>query len=1066
VKSIIRFSLNNKFAIWILTIIVTVAGLYAGMTMKQETLPNLDLPVLQVMTVYPGAAPEEVVDKISKPLEQRFKNLSGVKTVTSTSMENVSAITVEYDYGLDMEKAASDIREAASTVPMPDGAQDTSISRISMNTFPVITLSVSDESLSMEELTKVIENDVKPSFEGLNGVSDVSIAGQQLKEVQLTFNQAKMKELGLSEDTVKGIVQGSALNVPLGLFEMGKSQKTIVVDGNVQSLDDLKAIRIPLIPSAAQGAPMGAGKAGMPAGGAAGNTAAAGQMPAGGAQAGAGAAVGIPTGLPTVALKDIADIQLVSKAESISRTNGKESISIQIVKAADANTVEVVNAVKKQSEKFEQDYKGMKLVVMLDQGKPIEQSVSTMLSKAAFGALFAVIIILLFLRNFRTTIISIISIPLSLLIGILVLREMDITLNMMSLGAMTVAIGRVVDDSIVVIENIYRRMTLSSEKLKGKALILEATKEMFMPIMSSTIVTIAVFLPLALVSGMVGELFMPFALTMVFALLASLLVAITIVPMLGHQMFKNGIKNAKNHDDKPGVLGNFYKRVLTWCLNHKLITFGAAILLLVGSLFLTKAVGVSFLPEQEEKMVMVTYSPAPGELRADVEKHALDAEKFIMKREGVEKIQYSIGSSGNPMMSMGGGSSNSALFYVIYDPKTKNFAEEQKALIEGIKQAAPSEGQWKQMDMGAGSFGGNKMTLTVYGDSLADIKPAVEKIEEVMKKDKTFEKVESSMKQTYAQYTLVADQEKLSKLGLTAGQVAMKLSPVRERPVLTTIENEGKEYKVYVQVDEKKYANIDDIKNTKITSPLGMEVPIKDVVEVKEGESPNTITRKDDRMYVSVTADMTTADVGTASTNLKKSIDALNLPSTVKVEFGGVTEQITETFTQLGLAMAAAIAIVYFVLVVTFGGALAPLAILFSLPFAIIGGLVALWLAGETISVSAMMGALMLIGIVVTNAIVLLDRVIHKEREGFTTREALLEAAGTRLRPILMTALATIGALIPLALGFEGAGIISKGLGVTVIGGLTSSTLLTLVIVPVVYEFLMRFRKKEREEMI
>ncbi|WP_152396217.1 efflux RND transporter permease subunit [Paenibacillus guangzhouensis] len=1073
-KSIIRFSLNNKFAIWILTIIVTVAGLYAGMTMKQETLPNLELPVLQVMTVYPGAAPEEVVDKISKPLEQRFKNLTGVKTVTSTSMENVSAITVEYDYGQDMEKAAADIREASSTVAMPAGAQDTSISRISLNTFPVITLSVSDESLSMEELTKVIENEVKPSFEGINGVSDVSIAGQQLKEVQLTFDQAKMKELGLSEDTVKGIVQGSALNVPLGLFEMGKSQKTIVVDGNVQSLDDLKELRIPLIPSSA-GAPnaaqgqMGAtGKAGMPAGGAAtdGNAAAAGQMPAGGTQAGAGVPAGVPTGLPTVALKDIADIQMVSKAESISRTNGKESVSIQIVKAADANTVDVVNAVKKQSEQFEQDYKGMKLVVMLDQGKPIEQSVSTMLNKAAFGALFAVIIILLFLRNFRTTIISIISIPLSLLIGILVLREMDITLNMMSLGAMTVAIGRVVDDSIVVIENIYRRMTLSSEKLTGKALVMEATKEMFMPIMSSTIVTIAVFLPLALVSGMVGELFMPFALTMVFALLASLLVAITIVPMLGHQMFKNGIKNAKMHDEKPGALGHFYKRVLTWCLNHKLVTFGAAILLLVGSLFLTKAVGVSFLPEQEDKYVMVTYSPAPGELRSDVEKHALEAEKFIMKREGVEKIQYSIGSSGNPMMSMGGGSSNSALFYVIYDPKTKNFTEEQKALVEGIKQAAPSEGQWKQMDMGAGSFGGSKMTLTVYGDALADIKPAVEKIEDVMNKDKTFEKVESSMKQTYAQYTLVADQEKLSKLGLTAGQVAMKLSPVRERPVLTTIENEGKEYKVYIQVDEKKYATIDDIKNTKITSPLGMEVPIKDVVDVKEGESPNTITRKNDRMFVSITADMTTADVGKASTELKKSIDALNLPSTVKVEFGGVTEQITETFTQLGLAMAAAIAIVYFVLVVTFGGALAPLAILFSLPFAIIGGLVALWLAGETISVSAMMGALMLIGIVVTNAIVLLDRVIHKEREGLTTREALLEAAVTRLRPILMTALATIGALIPLALGFEGAGIISKGLGVTVIGGLTSSTLLTLVIVPIVYEFLMRFRKKEREELI
>lgn len=1055
-KSIIRFSLNNKFAIWILTIIVTVAGLYSGLTMKQETLPNLELPVLQVMTVYPGAAPEEVVNSISQPLEQRIKNLNGVKTVTSTSMENVSAITVEYDYGQDMEKAASDVREAATTVKLPDGAQDTTISRISMNAFPVVTLSVSDEKLSMEELTEVIENDVKPSLEGLDGVGSVSIAGQQLKEVELKFNQEKMKSLGLSEDTVKGIVQGSALNVPLGVFEMGKTQKTIVVDGNIKSLDDLRNIEIPVIPSSAGAGAQGAASKGMMGAGAAGTGAGAGQMPAG--------QPGMPSGIPTVKLKDIATIEMVKKAESISRTNGQESISIQIVKGADANTVDVVNAVKKKSTQFESDYPGMKMVTMLDQGKPIEDSVSTMLNKAVFGALFAVIIILLFLRNFRTTIISIVSIPLSLLIGILVLREFDITLNMMSLGAMTVAIGRVVDDSIVVIENIYRRMTSSSEKLTGKALILDATKEMFMPIFSSTIVTIAVFLPLALVSGMVGELFMPFALTIVFALLASLLVAITLVPMLGHSMFKNGVKNRQAHHDKPGKLGQWYKQVLTWCLNHKLITFSAAIILLVGSLFLTKAVGVSFLPEQEDKYVMVTYTPAPGELKADVEQAALQAEKYIMKRPGVENMQYSIGSN-NSMMSMGSGSPNSALFYVIYNKDTKNFEDEKKALVEGIKQAAPVQGEWKQMDT-SGGFGGNKMTLTVYGDSLNDIKPAVKQIEDLMHKDATFEKVESSMQKTYGQYTLVVDQEKLSKLGLTAGQIAMKLSPVRERPVLTSVEVDGKNYNVYVQVDETKYKGISNIENTMITSPLGMQVPLKDVVEVKEGESPNTITRKGGRMFVNVTADLTTADVAQASKTLKQEIDALNLPTSVKVEFGGVTEQIQETFTQLGLAMAAAVAIVYFVLVVTFGGALAPLAILFSLPFAVIGGLVALWLANETISVSAMMGALMLIGIVVTNAIVLLDRVIHKEREGMTTREALLEAGVTRLRPILMTALATIGALIPLALGYEGAGIISKGLGVTVIGGLTSSTLLTLVIVPIVYEFLMKFKKKNREELI
>lgn len=1023
--------------------------------MKQETMPNLEIPILQMTTIYPGAAPEEVVEKVSKPIEQRIKNLKGVKTVTSNSMENVSAIIVEYDYNKDMDKAASEVREAVAGMSFPQGVKTPTVSRISMNAFPVISLSATDDKLSLEELTKLVETEIKPAMEGLEGVESASIAGQYYKEVQLTFNQEKMKLLGLSEDTVKGIVQGSSLKVPLGLFELNKSAKTIVVDGNIVTLDDLKNIAIPIIPSSSaqgQGPGMsGAGSMGGPGGQTAGSATTA--PPAGG--------INIPpTGIPTVPLKDIADLQMIGKAESISRTNGAESISISIVKGADANTVEVVNLVKDQIESTQKKYPDMKLTTMLDQGKPIEDSVETMLSKALFGALFAIIVILLFLRNIRTTIISIVSIPLSLLIGVLLLKQMDITLNMMSLGAMTVAIGRVVDDSIVVIENIYRRMSLSTEKLKGKELILEATKEMFTPIMSSTIVTLAVFLPLGLVSGMVGQLFLPFALTMVFALLASLVVAITVVPMLAHMMFRKGVKNPNTHEDKPGALANFYKRVLNWTLNHKLVTFGVAVLMLVSSLFLVNVIGVSFLPDQEEKYAMVTYNPAPGQLIEDVKLTTSEAEKLILAREGLMNMQYSVGgSSPMPMMSS---SSKSALFYVQYENKMKGFEEEKQNLVKSLNEMSSNHGEWKLMDM-SGGIGGSNLSLTVFGDSLDQIQPVVEQIKGLMEKDSTFDKVDTSISESYGQYTLVADQQKLSGLGLTAGQIAMELSPVRERPVLTKVHVDGKEYEVYIEVDKKQYSSITDIENTKLHSPLGMEVALKDVVKVEEGVSPNTISRKDDRMYADVTAEITVSDVASASKDLEKQIEELNLPSTVEVQFGGVTEQINETFTQLGLAMAAAIAIVYLVLVITFHGALAPFAILFSLPFMIIGALVGLFIAGETISVSAMMGALMLIGIVVTNAIVLLDRVIHKENEGLSTREALLEAAGTRLRPILMTALATIGALLPLALGFEGAGIISRGLGVTVIGGLTSSTLLTLVIVPIVYEFLMKFRKKNRD---
>ncbi|TVY01338.1 efflux RND transporter permease subunit [Cohnella terricola] len=1055
-RSIIGFSLKNKFALWMITIIVIVAGLYSGMNMKQESLPNLSLPFLSVTTVVPGAAPDAVVQSVTEPLEKKLKNVEGVKSITSTSMENVSSIMVEFDFGQDMDRAVAQLREAASDVALPEGAKAPDISKFSFNSFPVISLSASGHG-NLEDLTKIVTDEVQPVLEGVPGVASVQIAGQYVKEATLTFNHVKMAELGLSEDTVKGIVKGSALKVPLGLFQLDQTQKTVVVDGRVTTIDDLKNLAIPLVPSNSGAPNVGAPNMGAP------NAASPGQEEAPGAGTPDVNAPVAPSkiGLPTVRLGDIADIVVTGKAESISRTNGAESIGIQIVKANDANTVDVVNGVKAEADKLKEQFGDLKVDVLLDQGKPIEKSVETMFSKALFGALFAVIVILLFLRNIRTTLISIVSIPLSLIIAVLLLKQFDITLNIMTLGAMTVAIGRVVDDSIVVIENIYRRMSLKSEKLKGRELVQEATREMFLPIMSSTIVTIAVFLPLGLVSGMVGQLFLPFALTIVFSLLASLLVAITVVPMLAHQMFKKGVKQGHEHDhDKPGKLAGAYRRFLSSALNHKAITLIVAFALLIGSLFLVPLIGASFLPDQEDKYAMVTYTPDPGDRVEDVEQRALTAEKLIMDQPDIVNLQYSVGGS-NPLQP---GPSKSGLFYMQFDPDTKDFADKKKALVEELHKAVPV-GVWSEMNMGGGGIGGSQFSLSVFGESLEDIAPVVDQIANLMKGDDSFEKVSTSMSKTYDQYTFVADQQKLSEYGLTAGQIAMALSPQRIQPVLTQVKEEGKTYNVYVAVESAEYRNVDEILDTKLQSPLGIAVPIREVAKVEEGHSPNSIARQNGKMVVNVTANITKSDVAKVSKDLQDKVDQMQKPSTIEVKFGGVTEQINETFTQLGLAMLAAIAIVYLVLVLTFGGGLAPFAIMFSLPFAIIGGLVALFLTGETLSVSALMGALMLIGIVVTNAIVLIDRVIHKENEGMSTREALIEAGGTRLRPILMTALATIGALLPLAFGFESAGIIAKGLGVTVIGGLVSSTLLTLIIVPIVYELLLKLKRKPKQEI-
>ncbi|MFD2923528.1 efflux RND transporter permease subunit [Halobacillus naozhouensis] len=1052
-KQIINFSMNNKFAIWLMTIIITIAGLYSGLNMKLETIPDIEPPIITVSTVYPGATPEEVAEEISKPIEQQVSQLSGVKTVSSTSYQNASSLQLQYTFDKNLDEAEDELKDAVAKVSLPESAQEPSVSRLSFSAFPVVSLSVINEDQSLEKLTTTVEEQIVPALEGIEGVADIQVSGQQVQEIRIDYDEAALKERGMDGETVTKLIQGSDVSFPLGLYTFDDTQKSVVIDGELTTVEDLRNLEIPAVPSsqgqsAAQSPSQGQQS---PQGSPSGQIPAQDQSSAGAMTAEQAAQAGIPT----VPLGDLAEIEVVGQAESISRTNGEDSISLQVIKSQEANTVDVVNAVKEQTEEFKGELDGTEFVYSFDQGEPIEESVSTMLNKALFGGLFAVIVILLFLRNFRTTLISIISIPLSLLIAVLALKQMDITLNIMTLGAMTVAIGRVVDDSIVVVENIYRRMSLPGEKLKGKDLVRSATREMFMPILSSTIVTIAVFLPLGLVEGTVGQIFLPFALTVVFALLASLLVAVTIVPMMSHSLLKQGKLKKVDHDYQGGRLARAYRSVLNRTLNHKIISTLIAFVILAGSVALVPFVGVSFLPAQEQKMVIATYSPEPGQTLEDVESIATDAQEYLEGRDGAKTIQYSVGGE-NPMNP---GASNQAVFFVEYSSETENFSSESQTVIDHLQEAT-EKGEWSTQDFSS-TGSSSTLELLVYGDSISEIEPVVKDVQSILSDQDNLTGIDSSLSESYEEYTLLANHEKLSELGLTAAQLGMELNQNGEQPVITTIKQDGEELNVYVEVEKENYEDISDITDREIQSPTGKSVAISEVVEVEEGTTADTITRKDGRVYASVSAKITTDDIGSVSADVQSEIDELDLSSGLEVTMGGVTQDIQESFTQLGLAMLAAIAIVYLVLVIFFGGALAPFAILFSLPFTIIGAVLGLLISGETISISAMIGALMLIGIVVTNAIVLIDRVIHKEKEGFTTREALLDAGMTRLRPILMTALATIGALLPLALGFEGGSIISKGLGITVIGGLTSSTLLTLLIVPLAYEGLSKFRKKK-----
>lgn len=1023
-KGLVNFVLNNKLAVWLLTIIITVSGIYSGTRMNMETIPDISIPYLMVMDVYPGATPEKVMEDVSMPLEKAVENLEGVKSVFSNSYSNMANLQVEYEYGVDMDEANRELKSALEAVTLPEGSLKPSVTAISMNMMPVAALSVASSTEDIVELTSTVEEILLPKIEKIDGVASATIAGQHIEEVQLTYNEEKMAELGLTEDSVKQIVQASDLAVSLGLYEFEKGEEAVAVDGKFMTADELKEMLIPLTPSEK-------------------NTA------------------------PFVKLSEIATIEEVGRVQSVSRTNGEDAISIQIVKGQQANTVDVVNAVKELSEEQKASIDGLVIDVSLDQGAPIEESVKTMIEKALFGGLIAVLIILLFLRDFKSTIISIVSIPVSIFMALLLLNWMDITLNIMTLGAITVAIGRVIDDSIVVVENIYRRLHLKEEKLTGRALVREATIEMFKPILSSTLVTVAVFAPLVFVGGMVGELFMPFALTMTFALVASLIVAITIVPALSHFLFKKKLyseKTASSHKES-GKLSNWYKGILRWTLNHKIITSIISVALLAGSLALTPLIGFSFLGSEEEKVMYLTYTPDAGELKEDTLANIEDVEEEMLKRDDIDIVQLSVTEGADPMMAMMGGGGDGALMYLIFDPEMEDFPgarEEIEDYVFNIGQ----DGEWKSQNFTSMSMATNEVSYTFNSENLERLNEAVVMVEEVMKENKGLEEVSSSAEDAYVEHTFKVEQDELLQYGLTTGQIAMMLSPKTAQEVLTTVEKDGDSLEVIVQQEKAAQPkSIDDILATEVPTAQGTTMPLSELVTVEKGTTMNTLARSKGEYYATVSGTIIGEDISKATSEVDEAIEKLELPKGVTVDVAGAAADMTETFTQLGLAMLAAIAIVYFILVVTFREGVAPFAILFSLPFAVIGSFVGLWIAGETISVSVMMGLLMLIGIVVTNAIVLVDRIIHMERDGMTMRDAILEAGATRLRPILMTALATIGALIPLAIGSGGGGLISKGLGITVIGGLTSSTLLTLIVVPIVYEVLSKVFKKNRREV-
>ncbi|MDM7882365.1 efflux RND transporter permease subunit [Staphylococcus borealis] len=1055
IKKMLTFSLGNKFAIFLMVVLVILGGVYASAKLKLELLPDVENPVISVQTTMPGATPQTTQDEISSKIDDQVRSLAYVKSVKTQSIQNASIVTVEYDNDTDMDKAEEVLKKEIDKLDFKDGVSEPELTRNSMDAFPIVAYSFTNKNNDLKATTKEINTQLIPKLQTVDGVQNAQLNGQTTRQVTLKFKQNKLDEAGLTADDVENYIKTATRETPLGLFQFGKNEKSIVIDGQFKSVNALKNLEIPLTISGQSQASSSDDQSGnemRSTGDSASSSSAQSQMN-NQSQASSGE-------MPSVPLSDLANITVGDERESISKTNGKDAVNVQIMKAQDANTVQVAKDAQKKIDDFVKNNDDIKATKTMDTAKPIEDSLYTMVEKAALGTIVAIIVILLFLRNIRTTAISIVSIPLSILIALIALKLSDVSLNILTLGALTIAIGRVIDDSIVVVENIYRRLSDPKEALSGDHLVISATREVFKPILSSTIVTIIVFLPLAFVSGSVGEMFRPFALAIAFSLLASLLVSITVVPALASTFFKKGIKlkahSGSQNEESRGVISRGYRKILGWSLNHKWIVLIISVVILIGSIALGGSkLGTSYISTGDDKFLAVTYTPKPGETEKAVLNHAKQAQAYLQSKDKVKTVQYSVGG---PSPADPTGSTNSMAIMVEYDKDTPNFEEEPDKVISHLSKMN-QPGEWKNQDMGTGS-GNDSVEVTVKGPSTNAIKDTVAKVEKEMKSVSGITNVKSDLSQTYDQYEIKVDQNKATEKGISAAQLALNLNENLPEKTITTVKENGNKVDVKVKQNKQTDWSKDKLNNMELKSPTGETVQLKEIANLERTTTPSKLVQEDGDYATTVSGKITDSDVGGVSSKVMNKINNIDKPDNVKINVGGATDDINQAISQLAFAMLVAIVIVYLVLVITFKGGLAPFTILFSLPFTVIGVVLALLIMGETISVPSLIGMLMLIGIVVTNAIVLIDRVITNEQEGMSMKEALLEAGSTRIRPILMTAIATIGALLPLLFGQDSSILISKGMAATVIGGLISSTLLTLIVVPVIYEILFTLKNK------
>jgi len=1031
---IVNFAVKRPVTMIILVSVVIILGFFTLSRMVVDLYPEMKLPVSVVITSYSGAGPEEVESRVSKVIEGAVNTVGGVKTVESYSSAGSSMVLVNFDWGTDMDNAIINMREKIGIVEMalPDGVEKPMVLKMDPNMMPIMQIGITGgDKISLGQLQSIAEDKIQPRLERIPEVASVVITGGLQREVKVEVDPVKLQNYGLTLSQVNQVLQAENFNSSGGTVNQDQRQYFVRNLQQFETIDDIKEVAI------------------------------------------------LTTTGNIVYLRDIAVIIDGYKDDTqLTRVDQGSAVGIHLLKQSGANTVAACDAIRAELTKIQQELDvDLNVKIVLDQSTFIKQSLQSTQNTIWEGALLAMVVLFLFLRNLRSTFIVFTAIPLSIVATFILMYFNGSTLNLITLGGLALGVGRMVDDSIVVFENIYRHRSLGLSPMEAA---LTGASEVGSAVIAATLTIIAVFLPIMFVEGLASVIFKPMAVTISFAIFCSLMVALTIVPLMSSRMITDA-SMAKRDAGKGWAaaavkrfglwidnLGERYTSVVVWSLGHRKTVAGVVTLLMIGSVALTPLIGAEFLPKTDSGEISVSIETDKGSLLKNTDEVISQIEDQLHSLPEVDTIFSSIGGSANMFFDSGTQSDNGAISVKLVDKNQRKksvdvVAEEIRSMVADIAGAKIKVNVTDVTSGGMGS-GGSAVNVQIKGDDLKVLQSISDQVAQVVRNVPGTREVSASLTDGKPEMQIKVDRQRAASFGLTPMQVSTEIKNAMQGAVATRYKVEGTEVDVRVRYIPQNHQDLEYLQNLAIRNSQGAVVNLSQIASFELAQGPIKITRVDQVRKADITANLLNRDLASVMADIQAEVAKINLPVGYTIEYTGANQDMMESFASLGIALILALILVYAVMAIQYESFFNPFIIMFSVPTAFIGIVLGLLLTGRSFSVPAFIGIIMLVGIVVSNAIVMVDYLERLRQRGMERTAAIVEAGRVRLRPILMTAFATILAMLPLALGLgEGAESMAP-LATVVIGGLLVSTFITLLLIPVVYsmfdDWLQKLRRR------